>query len=86
MFERHFTVAHQRMVRTKTHQLTFNASDTAELYDLVEDPYQLNNLYNSSEYLDVQCDLLSRMEKYMVELEDPLLGWFRRIAALPPRS
>ena len=80
IFDRHFTVANQRMVRTRTHQLTFNSSDTGELYDLAADPYQLNNVYGQPDYEEVRLDLMRRMENYMKDLKDPLYGWFRRIS------
>ena len=80
VFERHFTEVHQRMVRTRTHQFTFNAADPGELYDLAADPHQLENLYGRPECEEVQRDLMERMERYMQELGDPLYGWFRRIA------
>ena len=79
VFDRHFTVANQRMVRTRTHQLTFNASDPGELYDLVADPHQLDNVYGRPEYEEIRRDLRARMERHMQELNDPLYGWFRRI-------
>ena len=79
VFDRHFTVANQRMVRSRTHQLTFNASDPGELYDLVADPHQLDNVYGRPEYEEIRRDLLARMERHMQELNDPLYGWFRRI-------
>lgn len=79
VFDRHFTVANQRMIRTRTHQFTFNSGDPGELYDLQRDPYQLDNVYGTPEYEAVRLDLISRMERYMEELEDPLRGWFGRI-------
>ncbi|MEZ4638708.1 MAG: DUF4976 domain-containing protein [Caldilineaceae bacterium] len=79
VFHRHFTHAEQRMVRTRTHQFTFNSADQGELYDLVADPYQLENVYDRAEYEDVRHDLMARMERYMVDRGDPLLGWFRRM-------
>lgn len=79
VFHRHFTNVEQRMVRTRTHQLTFNSGDQGELYDLAADPYQLHNVYGQAEYEAVRQDLMARMESYMVELGDPLLGWFRRL-------
>jgi len=82
VFDRHFTPVRQRMVRTRTHQLTFNAGDPGELYDLAADPYQLRNVYGEPAYDDVRLDLLDRMERYMQELGDPLYGWFRRIKAV----
>ena len=79
VFDRHFTVAKQRMVRTRTHQFTFNSGDPGELYDLAEDPYQLDNRYGDPAYEDVRQDLIGRMDSYMSELNDPLRSWFARI-------
>ena len=80
VFYRHFTEVNQRMVRTRTHQFTFNSGDQGELYDLTVDPYQLNNVYGQAAYEAVRLDLMGRMERYMKELDDPLYGWFRRLA------
>ena len=80
VFDRHFTIANQRMVRTRTHQFTFNPSDIGELYDLVKDPYQLHNRYGDPTYADVQRDLMVRMERHMAALGDAQLGWFRRMS------
>lgn len=79
VFHRHFTNAEQRMVRTRTHQLTFNSGDPGELYDLVADPYQIENVYGQPEYEAVRQDLMARMERYMQDLGDPLLSWFGRV-------
>ena len=79
VFERHFTVAQQRMVRTRSHQLTFNSADMGELYDLSADPYQLENVYDDPHYGDVRETLLSTMGTHMRSLEDPLYRWFRQI-------
>lgn len=79
VFDRHFTVAQQRMVRTRTHQLTFNAADQGELYDLVQDPYQLHNVYGDPAYDGVRRDLGDRMRAHMESLHDPLLRRFHTI-------
>ena len=79
VFDRHFTVVNQRMVRTRTHQFTFNSGDPGELYDLQRDPYQLDNVYGDPAYEAVRQDLMGRMDRYMEELGDPLRGWFGRI-------
>jgi arylsulfatase A-like enzyme len=79
VFYRHFTEVNQRMVRIRTLQLTFNSADPGELYDLVADPYQLNNVYGQPEYESVRLELMARMEDYMRALGDPLYGWFRRM-------
>ncbi|MBT4501123.1 MAG: sulfatase-like hydrolase/transferase [Gemmatimonadetes bacterium] len=79
LFDRHFTVVNQRMVRTRTHQFTFNSADQGELYDLEKDPHQLDNVYGHPAYEDVRLDLIERMGRHMEELDDPLRGWFNRI-------
>ena len=79
VFNRHFTIANQRMVRTRTHQFTFNSGDPGELYDLANDPYQFDNRYGDPAYEEVRRDLIGRMNSYMSELNDPLRVWFARI-------
>ncbi|MGC1479584.1 MAG: sulfatase-like hydrolase/transferase [Chthoniobacterales bacterium] len=79
LFEKHFTVANQRMVRTRSHQFTFNPHDIGELYDLKKDPHQLKNHFGDPEYAEVQKDLMERMDRYMGDLGDPQHGWFRRM-------
>lgn len=79
VFHRHFTHAEQRMVRTRTHQFTFNSADAGELYDLTADPYQLHNVYDQPAYDAVRLDLMARMSRYMKDLGDPLRGWFERM-------
>ena len=76
---KHFMPVDQRMIRTRTHQLTFNPADVGELYDLIKDPYQLHNVYESPTYDDVRQDLFNRMGRYMQELDDPGYTWFRRV-------
>ena len=79
VFDRHFTVANQRMVRSRTHQFTFNSGDQGELYDLEKDPHQLDNVYADPAYDGVRRDLMDRMQGYMDGLQDPLRGWYGRI-------
>jgi hypothetical protein len=68
------------MVRTKTHQFTFNPNDIGELYDLAKDPYQLDNRFGDPDYAEVQSDLMTRMGNHMEELNDPVKGWFSRMS------
>ena len=82
IFNRHFTQANQRMVRTKSHQLTFNSCDMGELYDLENDPYQLRNVHGEAAYKDIQRSLMDRMEVHMQSLDDPVKGWFNTMKAV----
>ena len=69
----------QRMVRTRTHKLVYNRSDIGELYDLVNDPWEMCNLIDLSETRAIQEELLNLMRRHMVRLEDPILRFFDRI-------
>ena len=80
VFNRHFTTPMQRMVRTRTHQFTFNPNDIGELYDLEKDPYQLENRYGDPAYDDVRRDLMDRMGRHMQDLKDPVHSWFQRMS------
>ncbi|MDH5363003.1 MAG: sulfatase-like hydrolase/transferase [Aigarchaeota archaeon] len=69
----------QRMLRTRTHKLVYNRSDIGELYDLVNDPWEMWNLIDLPETRAVQEELLDLMRQQMVRLDDPILGFFDRI-------
>ena len=48
-----------RCVRTKTHKLTYEAlSDTGELYDLANDPQEMDNRWNDPGVAGVQSELM----------------------------
>ena len=48
-----------RTVRTKTHKLTIDLQSMAgELYDMIGDPDETTNLFNSPEHADLQHELL----------------------------
>jgi len=63
----HFVKRHYG-VRTKTHKLIhfYNDIDAFELYDLENDPSELNNIYGKSEVTDIQKEL----ETELVKLRD----------------
>ena len=76
IFTRHLFPAPFRFVRTRTHKLVYNLVGKGELYDLVNDPGELNNLFGQPEAADIQADLLARLREHMVQLDDPLLRQF----------
>lgn len=48
----------------------------AELYDLDQDPLEMDNLIGNSEYAEVEDRLANRLSDWMAETGDPLLlGW-----------
>jgi arylsulfatase A-like enzyme len=66
----------QRILRTKTHKLVYNRSDIGELYDLVNDPWEMRNLFDLPEVKDLQAELIETMREHMVRLDDPILRAF----------
>jgi arylsulfatase A-like enzyme len=66
----------QRIVRSRTHKFVYNRSDIGELYDLVNDPWEMRNLIDLSEAKDVQDELMAMMREHMVRLQDPILRVF----------
>jgi arylsulfatase A-like enzyme len=76
IFTGHLFPAPLRFVRTRTHKFVYNMVGKGELYDLVNDPGELNNLFGQPEVKDIQEDLMTRMREHMVRLEDPLLRQF----------
>jgi arylsulfatase A-like enzyme len=52
-----------------------------ELYDLSEDPWELNNVAEDPHYTDQRQELLARLHHWMLETKDPLL---RPWAIAPP--
>jgi arylsulfatase A-like enzyme len=72
----------QRILRTRRHKLVYSRSDMGELYDLVEDPWEMRNLIDLPETQALQAELMDRMREHMVRLDDPILGPFDRIRAV----
>jgi arylsulfatase A-like enzyme len=66
----------QRMVRTRTHKFAYNRTDISELYDLVNDPWEMKNLIDLPETEALQSELIDIMREHMVKLNDPGLGHF----------
>lgn len=71
--ERPDTVCRCVMIRTMTHKLIRRPFGVDELYDLVEDPLELRNVYGSERYSDVQH-----------RLEQELLDWYVTTSDIVP--
>ena len=51
--------------------LGFNKRSAEELYDLRNDPYQMNNVATKAKYQNVRRDLSGRLDAYLKETGDP---------------
>ncbi len=63
---------HQRMVRSRTHKLIHHQDDRAELYDLIEDPRETQNLAASPDHEPVFNQLAKALNTWLDRMEDPI--------------
>jgi arylsulfatase A-like enzyme len=67
----HFETEPHFGVRTHTHKLIhFDRIDQWELYDLVKDPQEMNNVYNDPAYQNVVKELKRELKRLQAELGD----------------
>ena len=69
----------QRMIRHGSLKYVFNAADTDELYDLEEDPHEMNNRVGDAACREKLGDIRDRLRAWMESRGDALLTYFRRI-------
>jgi hypothetical protein len=55
----------------KSYQLCFDKRPAEELYDLVKDPFELNNVAERAEYADAKKRLRAELDRWMNETADP---------------
>jgi len=78
-FTAHFSSFPQRMLRTRTHKLIFNAASRGELYDMQNDPHEIDNKIDEPALAEVKRELINQLIKQMDKMKDPLVGWLKRI-------
>jgi arylsulfatase A-like enzyme len=61
-----------KMVRTKRWKLSFYANGDGELYDMENDPWELQNLYGQPKHEGVVRELKDRLIRWTMETEDTL--------------
>ena len=67
----HFETEPHYGIRTHTHKLIyFNRIDQWELYDLVKDPHEMNNIYNDPKYENLIKELKKELKRLQMELGD----------------
>ncbi|MBN1349185.1 sulfatase-like hydrolase/transferase [candidate division KSB1 bacterium] len=77
-----FGLYSQRMLRNRRWKYIWNATAEDELYDLVNDPGELNNLAMTPEFRDELAQLRRRMVDWMEDINDPLLNLWTRAQLL----
>lgn len=68
-----------RMIRTRTAKYVYSPHGTDELYDLEADPHELVSRVDDPAYLGLRGELRGRLRTWMIETDDPLALWARRV-------
>ena len=68
----HFNIHIGRVIVTDRYKYIFNDKDMDELYDLKEDPYEMNNLFDDQKYAEVLTDMKNRLEKWRQKTNDTM--------------
>lgn len=66
----------QRSVMTKDWKYVWNGFDYDELYDLKNDPHEMNNLAGKPEYVEVVRNLSRKMWRFAYEQRDVCINWY----------
>ena len=73
-FHGHRFLYSQRMVRWGSYKYVYNASDEDELYDLAEDPAELNNCIQEAKYQPIAEEGRQRIWNWVQASNDPIRG------------
>jgi len=76
----------QRMIRSHQYKLVVNPPDINELYDLEQDPYELNNVYDHPAYADIQHHLMVRLYEHLVQAGDNFHHWLPTLYDVEPKT
>jgi arylsulfatase A-like enzyme len=68
-----------RMIRTDKAKYVYSPHGADELYDLVADPHELVNRVDDPAYSGLRAELRGRLRDWMIETDDPLALWARRV-------
>ena len=55
---------------TQTHRLTYRPTGVCELYDLAQDPLELNNRFGNPDCAAIQQSLQNRILEWLVQTSD----------------
>ncbi len=65
-----------RCIYDGKYKLVINLLSDDELYDLENDPYEMENLINKEDLHQIRLELLSRLLDHMNEIRDPFRGYY----------
>jgi len=61
-----------RTIRVPSYKFCFNPTAVSELYDLENDPYEIENVIDKKDFKNIQSELENRLLAHLLETEDPL--------------
>lgn len=70
-----------RILRTPEWKLVYSGGDLGELYNMAEDPHEMNNLIHTDRAKEVLPELREKMLAWMERTEDPMLAGAKRLLA-----
>jgi arylsulfatase A-like enzyme len=68
-----------RMIRTRIAKYVYSPHGSDELYDLEADPHELLNRIEEPGYSGLRGELRGRLLRWMIDTDDPLALWARRV-------
>jgi arylsulfatase A-like enzyme len=87
VFYGHHNVTYQsRMITDGHYKYVFNAPDIDELYDLEQDPWEMNNLIADPSYEEVRLHMQERLMYWTETTDDELALWIRNLFARRTRT
>ncbi|MEA3345042.1 MAG: DUF4976 domain-containing protein [Chloroflexota bacterium] len=73
----------QRIVRDERYKYVFNGFDFDELYDLQEDPYEIENLASDPAHEGVKRRLIDETWRWVERTEDVIFNSYPSVALVP---
>ncbi|MHC4241623.1 MAG: hypothetical protein ACYSU4_04410, partial [Planctomycetota bacterium] len=64
---------------TPEYELVLKAKGNHMLFDRINDPEQIKNLYNIPKYRKVQNDLAKRIIRHNINVNAPAVSWLKKI-------
>jgi arylsulfatase A-like enzyme len=79
MFNGHHYLYEARMITDGRYKYVFNAPEIDELYDLENDPWEMDNLASQDAYQTKIDEMRQLLMDWAVRTDDPLLEWIRNL-------
>ncbi|MDA0791805.1 MAG: sulfatase-like hydrolase/transferase [Proteobacteria bacterium] len=61
-----------RALRSRDWKLIFDMQEHGQLYNLAQDPVELDNLFNRPDHADIQSEMLAKLLGWTLRVQDPL--------------